>query len=76
MKKPFNLLIILSAIFSVWGIADIYNYVTIGKEVLLYYESIDAISQLVNYNLAEGIVKIVFGLCLLLIVLITKRTRK
>lgn len=76
MKKPSNLLIILSAVFSIWGIADIYNYFTIGKEALLHYEGVDVVSQLVNYNLIQGIVKIVFGLCLLLILLIRNRIRK
>ena len=76
MKKSSNLFIILSAVFSVWGIADIYNYFTIGKEALLHYEGADVMSQLVNYNLTQGIVKIVFGLCLLLILLIKNRTHK
>ena len=76
MKKSSNLSIILSAVFSIWGMVDIYNYFTIGKKALLYYEGVDAVSQLVNYNLTQGIVKIVFGLCLLLILLIKNRTRK
>ena len=76
MKNSSNLSIILSAVFSIWGIVDIYNYFTIGKEALLHYEGIDVVSRLVNYNLTQGIVKIVFGLCLLLILLIKNRTRK
>lgn len=75
MKTSYNLLIILSAVFSVWGIVDIYNYFTIGKEALLFYEGVDILSQLVKYNLNQGVAKIVLGMCLLLIMLIRNRTR-
>ncbi len=76
MKKASNLFIILSAAFSVWGIADLYNYFTIGKEALLYYEGADIVSQLVHYSLAQGVVKIIFGVCVLLILVIRNRTHK
>ena len=75
MKTSYNLLIILSAVFSVWGIVDIYNYFTIGKEALLFYEGVDILNQLVKYNLNQGVAKIVLGMCLLLIMLIRNRTR-
>ena len=75
MKTSYNLLIILSAVFSVWGIVDIYNYFTIGKEALLFYEGVDILSQLVKYNLNQGVARIVLGMCLLLIMLIRNRTR-
>lgn len=76
MKKASIPFIIISAAFSVWGIADIYNYFTIGKEALLYYQGADVVSQLVHYNLTQGVVKIVLGLCVLLILLIKNRNHK
>ena len=76
MKKTFNLFLILSAAFCIWGIADIYNYFTIGKTTLLYYNGADIIKQLIQYSLTQGIVKIVIGLCILLVVLIRNRTDK
>ena len=76
MKKSSVLLILFSAVFSVWGMADIYKYFTIGKKALFYYDGADVVRQLVQYNLTQGIVKIAIGMCIILILVIRTRTHK
>ena len=60
----------------VWGITDIYHYFAIGQEVLLHYDGMDVIAELVRYDLTQGIVKFVICLSLLLLGLIRNRHRK
>ena len=62
MKKSSKVIIIFSIAIILFGMSDIYNYLTIGKEVLTHYEKISVIKKLVNYSLTQGILKIFLGL--------------
>ena len=58
---------VLLAIF-LFGMVDLYNYLTIGKEILLHYEEVNVIKDLVNSSLTQGILKVIIGLIPILIV--------
>ena len=48
--------------------ADLYNYLTIGKEILVHYEEVSVIKELVKSSLTQGILKVIIGLIPILIV--------
>ena len=73
MKATSILLAVLSIGLLAWGISDLFNYFTIGKDVLAYYSSADfadTIHEMVMDQLTQGGVKILLGVATLLVVLI------
>ena len=74
MKKSSKLIIIFSISIILFGMSDVYNYLTIGKEVLTHYEEISAIKQLVNYSLTQGMLKIFLGLVPITIIIFRNKS--
>ena len=67
MKKTQWILLILSVLLIAWGIEDFYHYAVIGKELLQHYEGEETINSLVNYGLANGVIKVILGVFLITI---------
>lgn len=76
MKKIQWILLILSVLLIAWGIEDFYHYAVIGKELLQHYEGEKAISSLVNYSLANGVIKVILGVFLITICYFVKKKKK
>ena len=74
MKKSSKLIIIFSIAIILFGMSDVYNYLTIGKEVLTHYQEISAIKQLVNYSLTQGMLKIFLGLVPITIIIFRNKS--
>ena len=70
MKSISKVIIVFSIAIILFGMVDLYNYLTIGKEILLHYEEVNVIKDLVNSSLTQGILKVIIGLIPILIVVI------
>ena len=68
MKSISKVIIVFSIAIILFGMVDLYNYLTIGKEILLHYEEVNVIKDLVNSSLTQGILKVIIGLIPILIV--------
>ena len=68
MKSISKVIIVFSIAIFLFGMVDLYNYLTIGKEILLHYEEVNVIKDLVNSSLTQGILKVIIGLIPILIV--------
>lgn len=76
MKKIQWILLILSVLLIAWGIEDFYHYAVMGKELLQHYEGEEAINSLVNYSLANGVIKVILGVFLMTICYFVKKKKK
>lgn len=61
MKKAVAILFIVSVLLLIWGGTDLYNYATTGRDLLQHYAGKETIQELVNYNLIQGLVKVILG---------------
>ena len=68
MKSISKVIIVFSIAIILFGMVDLYNYLTIGKEILLHYEEVNVIKDLVNSSLTQCILKVIIGLIPILIV--------
>lgn len=75
MNKRY-LLWIISLLLIVWGCHDFYNYVTVGKELLVMYEGVQSVKELVRYNLIHGAVTICIGAVIAAIAVLKGKQRE
>lgn len=73
MAKAAKVLLIIAFLLIIWGVADLYNCETTGKEVLEYYNGAQIIKELVNYNFIQGLIKTILGLLTVVVSFVMRR---
>ena len=68
MKSTSKVIVVFSIAIILFVMADLYNYLTIGKEILVHYEEVSVIKELVKSSLTQGILKVIIGLIPILII--------
>lgn len=76
MAKAAKVLLIIAFLLIIWGVADLYNCATTGKEVLEYYNGAQIIKELVNYNFVQGLIKTILGLLTIVVSFVMRRKSK
>lgn len=61
MKRIAKGYYIAAVLLLLWAAADVYHYVTIGRELVSYYDGSGILQQLVHHSLFQGVVKALLG---------------
>lgn len=61
MKRIAKRYYIAAVLLLLWAAADVYHYVTIGRELVPYYDGSGILQQLVHHSLFQGAVKALLG---------------
>lgn len=67
---------IAAVLLLLWAAADVCHYVTIGRELISYYDGSDIIQQLVHNTLFHGVVKLLLAALILLIGWLRRNARQ
>ncbi len=62
MKKTCIFLLLIGGALVLWGIVDVYNWATTGKQLIELYPDVSSIAELVRYSLLSGIIKAILGM--------------
>lgn len=76
MKKISKGYYIAAALLVIWAVMDFYHYVTIGKDLVVYYSGENIILKLVKNQLFQGIVKVLLATGIIAVRLIRAKAEK